>query len=168
METRIVKVALNIEFERENPAHKQEFDSLSQDNSDPISMWLKNARARGKIIDENEPIIELLIQLHRKMDALESAIKCEPKRLLALESSAKLSAIGHDLIIFEQEILEIDAKYYGRMNLAVFPKREIPLFFRALDSKKAEIYLMHNRDTSDFDAYITARERSIIRENKNK
>lgn len=167
---RIINAPLQIAYNALDSANeslfKAEFDRLSENNDDPISAWIRTTRARGKVIDENEPILQLLIELHRKIDALSAQINNESKSYVALESTAVLKSIGHNLLIFSEDLLEVGVKYYARLDIAVFPTRKIPLFFNALDSKTAEIYLMHGRDEVDFDSYITARERSIIRERK--
>ena len=168
---RIINAPLKIDFgkvEADESLFKAEFDRLSENNDDPISAWIRNVRSRGRVIDENEPILQLLIELHRKIDALSAQINNESKDYLSLHSSAILQSIGHNTLIFGEDLLEVGAKYYGRLDIAVFPMRKIPLFFNALDSKNAEICLMHSRDEVDFDSYIAARERSIIRENKAK
>lgn len=175
---RIINAPLKIDFgkvSKEFEAQcRAEFDRLSENNDDPISAWIRNIRSRGRVVDENEPILQLLIELHRKIDALSAQINNESKNYLALESSAVLEAIGHNVLIFGANSLmylpngglEVGAKYYGRLDIAVFPPRKIPLFFIAQDSKNAEICLMHGRDEVDFDNYIAARERSIIRESR--
>lgn len=167
-DTRIIAAPLPIAYEKigDGARFREEFDLLSENSDDPLSAWLKNLRARGKIMDENEPIIQLLLELHRKVDALHSAINNERKSYLPLENSAKLESIGHSLLIFACDSLESGAKYYGRLDMAVFPARKIPLFFEAKDSKTATITLMHNRDIVDFDGYIASRERTLIREQK--
>ncbi|RDU62672.1 hypothetical protein [Helicobacter sp. MIT 14-3879] len=171
---RIIKAPLKIEFskissELDNENYfKNEFDRLSENNDDPISLYLRNIRSRGKVIDDNEPIIQLLIELHRKVDALSLYIKKETKEYIKLDIETILDSIGHSLIIFQNDILETSQKYYARLDIAIFPARKVPIFFQALNSKEGRIYLMHNRDIVDFDGYITARERSLIRENKTK
>lgn len=166
---RIISAPLKIDFgkvEANESLFKAEFDRLSENNDDPISAWIRNIRSRGRVVDENEPILQLLIELHRKIDSLSAQINNESKDYLTLESTAVLESIGHNMLIFSDDLLEVGAKYYARLDIAVFPVRKIPLFFNALDSKNAEICLMHGRDEVDFDSYIAARERSIIRENK--
>lgn len=168
--TRLVKASLKIEFSKvESFEHfRDEFEAFSQDNSDPIGMWLKNLRARGKVIDENEPMLALLIELYRKVDELSHKIDGEIKQYAKLEHISKLESIGHSVLIFNDNILEIGAKYYARLNIAVFPKRKLPIYFEATDENTGEIKLMHDTDLADFDSYIVARERSIIRETKSK
>ncbi len=168
---RIISAPLKIDFGKvgtDESLFKAEFDRLSENNDDPISAWIRNIRSRGRVVDESEPILQLLIELHRKIDSLSAQINNESKSYLTLESTAVLQSIGHNVLIFGEDLLEVGAKYYARLDIAVFPVRKIPLFFNALDSKNAEICLMHGRDEVDFDSYIAARERSIIRENKAK
>lgn len=168
---RIISAPLKIDFGKvgtDESLFKAEFDRLSENNDDPISAWIRNIRSRGRVVDESEPILQLLIELHRKIDSLSAQINNESKDYLRLESTAVLESIGHNALIFGEDLLEVGAKYYARLDIAVFPVRKIPLFFNALDSKNAEICLMHGRDEVDFDSYIAARERSIIRENKAK
>lgn len=168
---RIISAPLKIDFGKvgaDESLFKAEFDRLSENNDDPISAWIRNIRSRGRVVDESEPILQLLIELHRKIDSLSAQINNESKSYLTLESTAVLQSIGHNVLIFGEDLLEVGAKYYARLDIAVFPVRKIPLFFNALDTKNAEICLMHGRDEVDFDSYIAARERSIIRENKAK
>lgn len=166
---RIISAPLKIDFGKvgaDESLFKAEFDRLSENNDDPISAWIRNIRSRGRVVDESEPILQLLIELHRKIDSLSAQINNESKSYLTLESTAVLQSIGHNVLIFGEDLLEVGAKYYARLDIAVFPVRKIPLFFNALDSKNAEICLMHGRDEVDFDSYIAARERTLIRENK--
>ena len=169
---RIINVPLQITFSKvgDEATFKAEFDRLSENNDDPISAWIRNIRSRGRVVDENEPILQLLIELHRKIDALSAQINNESKNYLVLDFSTTLEAIGHNLLIFGKDFygLEVGEKYYARLDIAVFPVRKIPLFFIAKDSKTADICLMHSRDEVDFDNYIAARERSIIREQKSR
>lgn len=170
--TRIISAPLRIEFSKiQNNIEifKKEFDLLSENNDDPISSWLKNARARGKIIDESEPVVQLLVELHRKIDTLAFQInKEDSKKYLNLDFSLSLNSIGHKLLIFPNDVLESNMHYYSRLDIAVFPLRKMPIFFNAINNNTAKITLMHDRDVIDFDNYIASRERSIIRESKSK
>ena len=159
---RLVKAPISMDFSKikNDEDFKDEFHSLSQDNNDPIGVWIKNMRSRGKISDENEAIFQLLVELHRKVDALSS----KERSYLPLCNNALLDSIGHGLLIFRDNVLEENSKYYGRISIAVFPQRIIPMYFIAKDSKSANIYLMHSQDIADYDSYIASRERAMIRE----
>ncbi len=52
--------------------------------------------------------------------------------------------------------------------MPTFPKREMPLFFRAIDKNIAEILLLHEQDEKDWNAYMVARERVMIRQRRAK
>ena len=68
----------------------------------------------------------------------------------------------------ESEVFNEGKSYYGRIVMPVFPKREIPVFFTATSSNLAKITKLHERDMNDWNAYVTARERVMIREMKAK
>ena len=166
---RLVKAPLKIEFSKiadHYDTFKMEFDLLSENNDDPIGMWLKNIRARGKIIDENEPLLQLLIELHRKIDILNARLDNQSKEYTKLDSICNLDSIGHNILVFRDDCLEIGENYYARLDIAIFPIRKMPMFFEALAKNKAKIILMHNRDIVDFDGYIASKERANIREEK--
>jgi len=48
--------------------------------------------------------------------------------------------------------------------MPVHPKRDVGIFFIALDSSLAKITKIHERDEREWGAYLTARERVLIRE----
>lgn len=167
--TRLIKAPLKIEFSKvidNYDAFKMEFDLLSENNDDPIGLWLKNIRARGKIIDENEPLLQLLVELHRKIDKLNARFDDEIREYIKLDSSCNLDSIGHNILLFRDDVLEVDQLYYSRLDIAVFPIRKMPIFFEALNQNTAKITLMHSRDIVDFDSYIASKERANIREEK--
>lgn len=167
--TRLVKAPLKIEFSRVNNNYdtfKMEFDLLSENNDDAIGLWLKNIRARGKIVDENEPLFQLLVELHRKIDILNARLNSEYKEYTKLDSTCNLDSIGHNILVFRDDYLEIGECYYARLDIAVFPPRKMPIFFESLASNQAKITLMHSRDIIDFDSYIASKERANIREKK--
>ncbi len=50
--------------------------------------------------------------------------------------------------------------------MPIFPKRDVAIFFEALDEKTAKITRINESDESDYNGYVTARERAMIRELK--
>ncbi|WP_169753137.1 hypothetical protein [Campylobacter mucosalis] len=50
--------------------------------------------------------------------------------------------------------------------MPIFPKRTIAIYLTGIDEKTAKILTMHADDESDFNAYVTARERVMIRQNR--
>ncbi|RDU56642.1 hypothetical protein [Helicobacter sp. MIT 99-5507] len=167
--TRLVKAPLKIEFSKIDNNYdtfKMEFDLLSQNNDDPIGLWLKNIRARGKVVDENEPLLQLLVELHRKIDILNARLSNETKEYIKLDSSHNLDSVGHNILVFRDDCLDIGEHYYSRLDIAVFPIRKMPIFFESFTKNQAKIILMHSRDIIDFDGYIASKERANIREEK--
>jgi hypothetical protein len=79
-----------------------------------------------------------------------------------------ISDIGFEHIKLEKELLDEGMEYYMRVSMPVFPKREIPIFVKALDSRVAKILKIHDKDEKDWSAYMMARERVMIREAKGK
>lgn len=166
---RLVTAPLVIEFEeasRNYEVFKREYDSLSEYEEDSIGQWLKLAKAKGETKDSDQVLLTLMVELHRKIDALTMLVKNEEKEYVKLDNIGKIDAIGYEHFRFEKRILKPGVEYYARISMPVFPKREIPLFFKAVDENIAEITLIHQKDDKDWSAYMVARERVMIRELK--
>jgi len=165
---RFIPAFISIEFEEYKDKFKEEFDKLSAEIDDPIGQYIKLAKARGETKDTDPLLLELLIALHRKVDELTSIIKNEKKELILLEYKNEIEAVGFEHFRIKDKLFKTNQKYYARLDLPVFPKRVVPVIFKALDEKTAEIIHMHDRDIRDYNAFIVARERAIIRELKSK
>lgn len=167
---RFIKAPLEIDFEEIKEERyeevKKEYDKLSELEDDSVGQWLKMAKARGETQESDRVFLTLLVDLHRKVDELTRLVKHEEKVLLELEKGAQIESIGYEHFKLEKPMLEKDKKYYGRISIPVFPKRDIPVFFIAQDDHIAKLELIHERDAKDWNAYITARERIMIREMK--
>ena len=59
-------------------------------------------------------------------------------------------------------------EYYARIEMPVHPKRDVGIFFNATSTTVAHITKIHERDEKEWSAYMTARERVLIRELKEK
>ncbi len=166
---RFVSAPLIVEFENTDKRYKdlkREYDSLSEYEEDSIGQWLKLAKAKGETKDSDEVLLTLVIELHRKIDALTSIVKNEERNLLELLESEQIESIGYEHFKLKNKSLHIGYEYYARVTMPVFPKREIPLFFKAIDKDIAQIQLIHDKDSKDWSAYVAARERVMIREMK--
>jgi len=95
-------------------------------------------------------------------------VKNEKKELLKLSNNTEIEKIGFDYFEIKNPIFQKGKKYYGRMALPVFPPRVVPVIFEAENEKLAKLLFMHERDMKDYNAFIMARERAIIREMKAK
>jgi len=147
-------------------AFSKEYNSLSEFEEDSVGQWLKIAKARGETGDSDQVLLTLIVELHKKIDTLTSIIKKEEKTLLSLSDKNMISEIGFEHIKLEEGILEVGEKYYMRVEMPVFPKREMPLFLKSLSENVAEITNIHEKDERDWSTYVTARERVMIRQAK--
>jgi len=163
---RLIPAPLSIEFEEDKEEFKSEYDKLGAEIDDPIGQYIKMAKARGETSDTDKVLLELVIALHRKVDELTKLIKQETKELISLKYNEKITDVGYEYFKFKNPVLTKNQKYYGRLNISFFPEREVPIYFIAVDERVAEIILMHDRDIKDYNAFVAARERAIIREKK--
>ena len=111
-------------------------------------------------------MLTLLVELHRKVDALTAIVKNEETHYLELLHVGVVDGVGFEHFSVEDGVLEIGKRYYGRILMPLFPKREVPLFFEAVEPNLAKIEMMHDSDMSDWNAYVVARERLMIRQMK--
>ena len=166
MNIRLIPAPLFIEFEEDKIEFKEEYDKLGAEIDDPVGQYLKMAKARGETKDSDKVVMELVVALHRKVDEVLSLLKNETKELIELKHTAKITHIGYEYFKLKEEILIPNKKYYARLDIPFFPQREVPIYFIAIDTQVAEILLMHDRDIKDYNAFVAARERAIIREQK--
>ncbi len=165
---RFVPAFIKIEFDELNEKLKEEFDKLGSESEDPIGQYIKLAKARGETRDTDPVLLELLVALHRKVDELSAYIKNQKKEFIPLKYKSETKGLGFDFFQIKDKILKKGVRYYGRFDLPVFPERKVPVIFEGYSGDIAKILHMHERDVKDYNAFITARERAIIREMKSK
>jgi len=166
-EPRLVPAPISIQFSeasQNKEEYEREYQSLSESDDDPISQWLKLAKARGETAESDPVILNLVVELHRKIDALEAFLKNETPKRVSLMNEAEIDSIGFEHFKLKEPLLESGKIYYGRIAMPVHPKRDVGVFFKALSPELAEIIKMHERDAKEWAAYMTARERVLIRE----
>jgi hypothetical protein len=168
---RLVPAPISIVFSeatQDEEAYEREYQSLSESDDDPISQWLKLAKARGETAETDPVLLNLVVELHRKIDALEAFLKNETPKRVSLMYEAKIESIGFEHFKLKEPLLKESALYYGRIAMPVHPKRDVGVFFIARSETLAEITRMHERDEKEWAAYMTARERVLIREAREK
>jgi hypothetical protein len=168
---RLIPAPIEIEFSKaslDDEEFNREYHSLGESDSDPIGQWLKLAKARGETSETDTVLLNLLVELHRKIDNLEALIKNETPKRLELSYHTAIESIGFEHFKLKEPLLNKDQTYYGRIAMPVHPKRDVAVFFKALDTSIAEIIKMHERDIKEWNAYVTARERVLIRELREK
>ena len=170
-EPRLVPAPISVQFSEallDKEAYEREFQQLSESDDDPISQWLKLAKARGDTAESDPVILNLVVELHRKIDALEAFLKNEVPKRVSLTEEAEIESIGFEHFKLKKPLLEVGKEYYGRVAMPVHPKRDIGIFFKALTPQLAEIIKIHERDEKEWAAYMTARERILIRQAREK
>ena len=161
-EVRLFKAPLSMVYERDSSGDEKflrEFNSILPGDEDALGAWLKRAKSRGETKESDQVLLTLVIELHRKIDALSDYIKNEHKQYLPLKESADIDEIGFTHIKISE-----DKIYYARIARPIVPKRNLSLYLRAQDERLAKIENMHEEDEADWNAYVTARERVMIRE----
>ena len=165
-----ITMAFSLCLKEDYTTFKQEFDKLSDIEQDPLQQWVKLAKARGDTKDSDNVLLHLLIELHRKVDNIEKQLQNKKESYIPLDHHSQIVAIGHEhfkLAALEEDTpFIIAAKLYGRITMPIFPKRIVPLFFSHYEEDIYHIELMHERDINDYDAYITSKERALIREQR--
>jgi hypothetical protein len=168
---RLVSAPISLVYSEESldkEAYLREFSLLSESDDNPINQWLKLAKGRGETNETDPVLLNLVVELHRKIDALEMFLKNETPVRVSMTHKIKIESIGFDHFKIESADLEPGKAYYGRVEMPVHPKRDVPIFFRAVDESLCEIVKIHERDEKEWGVYLTARERVLIREAKAK
>ncbi len=165
----LVEAPISISFSKsclDMEKFTREYHKLGQTDGGELSKWLKATKMRGEANDSDPVLLHLMIELHKKIDNLEKLIKHEVPNNLKLESIFDIDSIGFEHFKLSQEILVVDEKYYGRLDMPIYPKRDIGIFFQAITPSLAQIIKIHDRDQSAWNLYLRARERVLIREKK--
>jgi len=171
MSPRLVPAPISLHFSEvslDKEIYEREYQQLSESDDDPISQWLKLAKARGETSETDPVLLNLVVELHRKIDSLEMFLKNEVPKRVSLVSEAAIDSIGFEYFNLSDTILEEGKEYYGRIEMPVHPKRDVGVFFRAESTSLAKFIKIHERDEKEWAAYLTARERILIREAKEK
>lgn len=166
-EVRLFKASLSMVYECDRSGDEKflrEFNSILPGDEDALGAWLKRAKSRGETKESDQVLLTLVIELHRKIDALSDYIKNEHKQYLPLKESVDIDEIGFTHIKISEAKFKKDEIYYARIAMPIFPKRNLSLYLRAEDERLAKIENMHEEDEADWNAYVTARERVMIRE----
>ena len=168
---RLVPAPIDLVFSElsiDSESFEREYQQLSESDDDPIHRWLKLAKAKGETSDTDPILLELMVSLHHKIDALEMLIKDEVPKRVSLNTFANIDSIGFEHFNLKEKLLDSGVEYYGRVELPVHPKRDIGLFFKAQSETLAKIIKIHDRDEKEWSSYMTARERVLIRETREK
>jgi len=166
---RLIPAPLDICYnvaEKNVEAYEREYQLLSESDDDPIGQWLKIAKAKGETKESDPVLLNLLVELHRKVDQLTQLVKNETPERIELPHSTEIESIGFEHFQLKESRFKTGVRYYGRIEMPIFPKRDVPVWFTALDERIAKMERMHERDEKEWNSYVVARERVMIREMK--
>ena len=169
MNPRLVPIHINISFSeavKDEKTYEQEYHKLNEPDSSLVSQWVKHARAKGEATEMELVVLNLLVELHNKIDALEMVLKHETPSRITLDTKTSIDAIGFEHFSVNEAVFTVGTEYYGRIEMPFHPKRDVGIFFEALSPTLAHITKTHERDEKEWGAYLTARERVLIREAK--
>jgi len=147
---------------------EREYHQLSESDENALNRWLKLAKARGETSETDPVLLQLLVEMHHKIDALERYIKNEEPPRVTLLHAVDIDSIGFEYFHIKENVMTAGLLYYGRVEMPVHPKRDVGLFFKAIDGSLAQITKIHEQDEKEWAAYMTARERVLIREAREK
>ena len=146
---RLVPAPISLQFSEislDAESYEREYHQLSESDDNAINQWLKLAKARGDTSDTDPVLLQLVVELHNKIDSLEKFIKNETPVRVDLENEAQIDAIGFEHFNIKQELLLEGESYYGRIEMPIHPKRDVGVFFKAMSKTLAHILRMHERD----------------------
>ncbi len=156
------------EISQDKELFEREYHQLSESDENAIQQWLKLAKAKGETADTDPVLLQLIVELHNKIDALEMFLKNEQPKRVSLTDAANIDAIGFEHFRIEEPLFVKGTTYYARIEMPVHPKRDVGVFFTAQSETLAQFSKIHERDEKEWAAYMTARERVLIREMKEK
>ncbi|MCE3047561.1 hypothetical protein [Helicobacter kayseriensis] len=164
--SRIVRSALEIkmkEVEEIGGESLEEFHHLNQKEEMGIDRWLR--LAKGREYDGDEVMLELLLEIYKKLEHIQQQISPTPTSLLHLEQSSLTCYIGHEFLCLKEKMQE-GKMYYARVDLPSFPNKLIPFYLKMLTPNIARIIKMGEMHTRSYDSYIVECERLEIRSKK--
>jgi len=167
---RYINAPLSMIFDKDDDSkkYKREYDSLASSDDDSIGEWLRLAKSRGSTEDSDQVLLTLVVELHRKVDEMNAFMRGEQVKLLELPYKADIEYINYEYFKLNNDVFEENTNYYGRIDMPFFPSRDMPVYFKSISKNEAKIILLHERDEKDWNAYVVARERVMIREIKAK
>lgn len=167
---RLVPAPISLTYDAasaETERYEREFHQMSEADEDPIGQWIKTTKVRGETSESDPVLLNLMVELYRKMDRIERILLSgSPSRGSELPRRGRIDAIGYEHFRLSDENLNPGERYYGRVEMPIYPKRDIVMFFEALTPSLAKIVAIHERDENEWGVYLMARERALIRQMK--
>lgn len=168
-DVRLINASIRLAYDeasKDAEKYEGEFSQMCENDDDPIGQWLRLAKARGETSESDPVMLTMMVELYRKMDKIEQILTMSTPTRLPLSNEGMIESIGYEHFKLKEEGLESGKLYYGRIEVPIHPKRDIAVFFEAMDPSLAKITRIHERDEKEWASYFTARERVMIRQLK--
>lgn len=165
----LVEAPLEISFDKvdgNSPEFEREYNTICENDDDAIGQWLRVAKAKGETGDSDPVVLHLIVELYRKIDRLEQIITNSAPKRLSLSHKGGVARIGFEHFEMSEPLFQEGERYYGRLELPLHNRKEVPLYFEAVSPTLGKIFKMHSRDENEWSAYRMARERMMIRQLK--
>lgn len=164
-DVRLIEVSLAFGFEPVEGKEKVFSDEYLQlsENEDPITQWYRTMKIKSDVSETDPVVLNLLLELHRKIDRLEAIISGTPSERASLSHDNKIVKMGFEHFELSEPLLNPGASYYGRVVLPNYTRHEIPFYFEAVTETMGHINRIHTRDEAEWSGYMMARERAMIR-----
>ncbi|ANV97309.1 hypothetical protein BBW65_00020 [Helicobacter enhydrae] len=136
IETRIVESALKVDVrqvEKIGGETYEEYIQLNRVQESGIERWLKHAK--GRDYDGDELMLDLLVEMFKKIEKLEKMLAQTQDNLLTLHQQITTSHIGHGVLCFQESVLKKGGIYYGRLFLPFFQKKLCPAIYKPIVHK---------------------------------
>jgi len=164
---RFIPATLSFSYEEVKESTKKvfqsEYSALSEYGGSGIEDWLKKQKAKGKTQDSDPILLQLLVELHKKVDRLESILKNENENLIDLQHKSKIYGIHFDYIETERYLFLPETMYYSRITLPIFPKKELPVFLVGVRDNIAKFHIISQRNSDEWVSLVLSKEREEIR-----
>ena len=145
-------------------AFLQEYEMLGESANDVVSQALyAHSRERDT---NNALVLELLIQMYKKITKIEQFLLKDSRILLPLQQQGGIVALGHGVICCGEEYFVSDRIYYARFCLPNVSWRTISVFARAITNTILRITHIHSHDNSALDGYIVSKEMEQLRQKR--
>lgn len=166
---RMIDASLEIVFDlanKDNEGYMREYTHLADNEQDAIGQWLRMAKAKGETSESDPVLMNLMVELYRKMDRLERLLTQTGPQWLQLDHKAAIERIGVEHFELSEPKMEMGEAYYGRIILPSLSAKETGIFFEAISPTLAHITKIRAQDENEWVAFMRTRERAMIREMK--
>lgn len=164
---RFIPVSLTFSYEEVRDINKrkfqEEYNQLGEYTNESIEEWVKKLQAKGQFQDSDPIILKLLIELHKKVDRLESILKQESKELIPLQYNSKIYGIHFEYIKTQNYSFLPQNIYYARISMPTFPTTELPLYLKGITDSIAKIHIINQKNSQKWASFVMAKEREYIR-----